>query len=132
MFMRLKTLAALLLAAATLQTGQAAPTYDVSFVLEQGTYTGTTTFAVSRAGQVTGTMKLTVPTVVDAVLGGTVKENTWTFKYDYTIPEQGCTGFVEGTGTISDDKASVKGNASIGGGCTQEPLTATFTFTKKK
>lgn len=130
--MRLWTIFALALTAGTIQAGQAAPSYDVAFVLEQGTYTGTTTFAVSRTGDVTGTMKLTSPTVVDAELGGTVKGSTWTFKYNYTIPEQGCTGFVEGTGDVPADRASVKGNVTIGGGCTEAPLTATFTFTKKK
>ena len=130
--MRLMTIAALLFTASTMQAGQTAPTYDVSFVLEQGTYTGTTTFVVNRAGAVSGTMKLTSPTVVDAALGGTVKDNTWTFEYSYTIPEQGCTGQVKGTGTLSADRASVAGDVTIGGGCTQEPLTAKFTFTKKK
>ena len=123
---------ALAFAASTMQAGQAAPTYDVAFVLEQGTYTGTTTFAVSRAGEVSGTMKLTSPTVVDAALGGTLKGDTWTFKYNYTIPEQGCTGHVEGTGKVSANRAEVKGNVTIGGGCSEAPLTATFTFTKKK
>ena len=130
--MRLMTLAALAFAAGTMQAPQAAPAYDVSFVLEQGTYTGTTTFEVSRAGAVTGTMKLVSPTVVDASLAGTVKGDMWTFEYPYTIPEQGCTGVVKGTGTVAADRSSVKGNVTIGGACTQEPLTASFTFTKKK
>jgi hypothetical protein len=126
--MRLMTLAALAFAASTLQ---AAPAYDVSFVLEQGTYTGTTTFEVSRAGAVTGTMKLVSPTVVDATLGGTLKGDTWTFEYQYTIPEQGCSGVVKGTGTVAADRSTVKGNVTIGGACTQEPLTAAFTFTRQ-
>ena len=129
--MRLMTIIALVFAAGTMQAGQTAPTYDVSFVLEQGTYTGTTTFDVNRAGAVSGTMKLTSPTVVDAALSGTVKDNTWTFEYSYSIPEQGCTGQVKGTGEVAADRSTVKGNVTIGGGCTQEPLSAAFTFTRQ-
>ena len=130
--MRLMTLAALAFAASTFQAPQAAPAYDVAFTLEQGTYTGTTTFEVSRAGAVSGTMKLTSPTVVDASLSGTLKGDTWTFEYQYTIPEQGCTGVVKGTGKVAADRSTVKGDVTIGGACTETPLTATFTFTKKK
>ena len=129
--MRVLTISALLFAAGAMQAGRGAPAYDASFVLEQGTYTGTTTFAVGRDGAVTGTMKLTAPTVVDAALAGTVKGDVWTFEYPYTIPEQGCSGVVKGTGKVAADRSTVKGDVTIGGGCVEAPLTATFTFTKQ-
>ncbi len=129
--MRLMTISALLFAGA-LQAGSSAPTYDVSFALEQGAYTGTTTFAVSRAGAVTGTMKLTSPTVVDATLSGTIKDGTWTFDYPYTIPEQGCSGTVKGTATVAADRSTAKGHVTIGGACVESPLESDFTFTRKK
>lgn len=129
--MRLITISALLFAGA-LQAGSSAPAYDASFVLAEGTYTGTTTFAVSRTGAVTGTMKLTSPTVVEATLAGTLKGTTWTFEYPYTIPEQGCSGTVTGTGEVAKDRASVKGHVTIRGGCVESPEEADFTFTRKR
>src|SRR5688572_11384497 len=129
--MRVLMISALLYAAGAIQT-PAQPVYDVSFVLEQGTYTGTTTFAVSRAGEVTGTMKLTAPTVVDATLKGAIKDGTWTFEFPYTIPEQSCSGTVKGTGTVAADRTTVKGEVLIGGACVEAPMQATFSFTRQK
>ena len=117
-----------LVLAANMMQGAAAPTYDAAFVLEQGTYTGTTTFNVDAKGAVTGTMKLTAPIVVNAALAGAVKNGVWTFEYDYTIPEQGCSGVVKGTGKVSADKKKIEGDVTIGGGCVEAPMSASFTF----
>jgi hypothetical protein len=122
---------AVLLAASMLQGAAAAPTYDVTFTLDQGSYTGTTTFNVDRKGVVTGTMKLTSPIAVDGTLGGEVKSGTWTFDYPYTIAEQGCSGTVKGTGKVSADRKSITGDATIAGSCVEQPTAATFTFTRK-
>lgn len=130
--MKVLMVSALLYAAGGLQTGAAAPAYDASFVLEQGTYTGTTTFAVAKSGEVTGTMKLVSPIEVDAALSGTVKGDTWTFEYPYTIAQEGCSGTVKGTGTISKDRATITGDVVIGGACVEAPTSATFTFTRRK
>ena len=129
--MKVLMLSALLYAAGPMQPATA-PVYDVAFVLAEGTYTGTTTFEVARNGTVSGIMKLVTPTVVDAKLAGTVKNGIWTFEYTYTIPEEGCTGTVKGTAKVEKDASLVKGDVTIGGGCTEEPLTATFAFSKKK
>ena len=123
---------AVLMAVSMLQGTSAAPAYDVAFVLEQGTYTGTTTFNVDRKGGVTGTMKLTTPIAVDGTLGGTVKGNVWTFDYAYAIPEQGCSGTVKGTGKISDDKKTIAGDVTIGGACVEVPTPASFTFVRQE
>ena len=129
--MRLVMLLALMVMSGAMQTRPAEPVYDASFVLANGTYTGATTFNVSRTGEVTGTMKLTDPTIVDATLAGTVARGTWTFEYPYTIPEQGCSGTVKGTGTVAADRSTVKGEVMIGGACVEEIETATFTFTRR-
>ena len=128
---RVMLVPALLLAANMLQ-GTAAPTYDAAFVLAEGTYTGTTTFAVDRKGVVTGTMKLTSPIAVDAKLGGTVKDGVWTFDYGYVIPEQGCDGTVKGTGKVSADGKTVSGDVTIGGACVEAPTSASFTFVRQE
>lgn len=122
---------AVLLAASMLQGAAAAPTYDVTFTLDQGVYTGTTTFNVDRKGVVTGTMKLTNPISVDGTLAGEVKAGTWTFEYPYTIVEQGCSGTVTGTAKVSADRKSIAGDATIGGACVEQPTPATFSFTRK-
>lgn len=130
--MKALMISALLPVAGAMQAGTAAKTYDVAFVLPQGTYTGTTTFDVARDGNVTGTMKITDPGVVEATLSGTVSAGTWTFEYAYTIPEQGCSGVVKGTGEISKDGSLIKGEVIIGGACVEEPTPATFAFSLKK
>lgn len=123
---------ALLLAAGMLQTAPAAPTYDAAFVLAEGTYTGTTTFAVDAKGAVTGTMKLTSPMTVDATLGGAMKDGVWTFEYVYSLPEQGCSGTVKGTGKMSADKKTISGDVTIGGACVEVPTAASFSFVKQE
>jgi len=127
---RLILVPAVMLAASLLQGG-AAPVYDASFVLAQGTYSGTTSFNVDRKGVVTGTMQLTSPIAVEATLAGAVKDGTWTFDYPYTIAEQGCSGTVKGTGKVSSDKKTVTGEATIAGACVEQPTTASFTFTRR-
>jgi hypothetical protein len=129
--MRLVVISALVLMSGAMQTRPAEPVYDASFVLANGTYTGTTTFNVSRAGEVTGTMKLTAPTIVDATLAGTVKSGAWTFEYSYSIPEQGCAGTVKGTATVAADRSTVKGEVTIGGACVEQLESATFSFTRR-
>ena len=129
---RLMLVPALMLAANVLQGAPAAPTYDVAFVLDQGTYTGTTTFSVDRKGMVTGTMKITSPGAVDGTLAGSVKDGVWTFEYPYTIAEQGCAGTVKGTGKISADKKRIEGDATIGGGCVEVPTPASFSFVRQE
>jgi hypothetical protein len=123
---------ALMLAATMLQGAAAAPTYDVAFVLAEGTYTGTTTFNVDRKGVVTGTMKITSPTAVDGTLAGSVKDGVWTFEYAYTIAEQGCSGTVKGTGKVSADSKRIEGDATIGGACVEMPMAASFTFVRQE
>lgn len=128
---RLILVPALMLAANMLQ-GAAAPTYDAAFVLAEGTYTGTTTFDVDRKGVVTGTMKLTSPIAVDATLGGTITGDVWTFDYPYTIPEQGCSGSVKGTGKLSADRKTISGDVTIGGACVEAPTAASFSFVRQE
>jgi hypothetical protein len=109
-----------------------APTYDAKFVSSEGqAYTGTVTFAVDAKGVVTGTMKLVDPVQVLGKLGGTVKDGKWTFEYPYEIPEQGCTGTVKGEGKVSADNKTVEGSGVAGGGCAEQPIQLTFTFTKQ-
>lgn len=130
--MKVLMMAVLLYASGALQANPKAVIYDAAFVLEAGTYTGTTTFEIGKNGTVTGTMKLTEPIIVDATLAGAVKDGTWTFEYTYTIPEQGCSGTVKGTAAVEKDASLVKGEVMIGGACVEEPTPATFAFSKKK
>ena len=122
-----------IVAAGWVQQGAApAPVYDATYSVttDNGTqaYTGTTTFIVDAKGGVTGKMNLTQPTAVEATLGGTIKGGTWTFEYPYSIAAQNCTGTVKGTGTVPADRKTISGTVTILGGCTEQPLSATFTF----
>jgi hypothetical protein len=115
----------------TAQTTQTAPTYDASFAVGDQIYSGTTTFAVDGKGVVTGAMKLVQPTEVLAALSGAVKDGTWTFEYSYQIPAQMCDGTVKGTAKVDSGRRSITGEVMIGGACTEQPMSATFSFTKR-
>jgi len=86
----------------------AAPTYDVVFEVQGQQYVGATTFAVDKAGKVTGTMKLTDPALVNAKLNGEVANGVWKFAYPFTMDNQGqaCEGTVAGTAGIGAGVAS--------------------------
>jgi len=111
----------------------APPAYDAKFIVpgEQGNqvYTGTTTFVVDGKGIVSGKMELTQPTLVTATLAGSVKDGTWTFEYPYAIPDRNCVGTVKGTGTVPADRKVISGSVTILGGCVDQPLSATYSFT---
>lgn len=117
-------------------SGPAAPVYNAKYTVQtdNGTteYTGTTTFVVDAKGGVTGAMKLTVPIAVESTLNGTIKGGTWTFEHPYSIAEQNCSGTVKGTATVPADRKAISGTATILGGCVQQPLSATFSFTMQE
>ena len=122
------------LVAASVVTRQMTPAYIAKFTVAGETetvYSGVTTFNVDKDGKVTGKMALDTPVGVDAVLSGTIKADVWTFEYTYAIPQQGCEGTVTGTAKVSNDRKLIEGAVKIGGGCTQTPLDATFSFTQK-
>jgi hypothetical protein len=117
-------------------SGPAAPVYNAKYTVQTDNgpaeYTGTTTFVVDAKGGVTGAMKLTVPIAVESTLNGTIKGGTWTFEHPYSIAEQNCSGTVKGTATVPADRKAISGTATILGGCVQQPLSATFSFTMQE
>jgi hypothetical protein len=105
------------------------PTYTVKFSLDQE-YTGTTTLAIDEKGAVTGEMTVDPPGV-RATLNGTVKDGVWTFaKMTYTIASENCSGVASGTGKVPADRQVITGTIHVEGGCTDQPMDGTFTFTK--
>lgn len=126
-------LAALALAPALAAQAKPAPIHDALFDLNGATYSGGTTFAVDKAGKVTGTMKLDTPAVVDAKLNGEVKDSVWTFNYPFTMDNQGqvCGGTVSGTAQVKADASEATGTVTIGGECTPDALSGTCAFKKR-
>jgi hypothetical protein len=126
--------AVLVMAGAALgaQAAKAEPVYDVTFVTgpagQEQAYTGTSTFNVDAKGVVTGKMLISAPTTVRATIGGQIEKGTWTFKYSYEMPDQGCTGSLEGSAAVPTDRKSISGKVLIGGDCAPEPMNGTFTF----
>lgn len=118
------------------QAPKAEPVYDVTFLAgpagQEATYTGTSTLNVDAKGMVTGKMTIVSPTTVRATLTGQIAKGTWTFDYAYEMPDQGCTGVLKGTATVTDDKKAISGTALIGGECVPEPMNGTFTFKLKE
>ena len=129
-------LASLVVITSAFQTAPAAPTYDAKFSVQSQDglqdYTGSTTFVVDAKGVVTGKMTLNNPTVVTADLAGAIKDGVWTFEYQYAIPDRNCTGTVKGTGKVPADRKLISGSAAISGECAEQPLTATFSFTRQE
>jgi len=118
------------LAAVQIPVAQPAATYSAKFTLDQE-YTGTATFAVDAKGAVTGDVSVVDPIGVRLSLGGTVKDGVWTFdKMPYTIAEQSCSGVVSGRGKVPEDRGVITGQIHVEGGCTEQPMDGTFTFTK--
>jgi hypothetical protein len=111
-----------------------APTHDVVFDVQGQQYVGVTTFAVDKAGKVTGTMKLTDPALVNGKLNGEITDGVWKFAYPFTMDNQGqaCEGTVAGTAKVTADRSEATGEVSISGSCSPEPLAGVFKFTKKK
>lgn len=131
---RTLAVASLIVAGSFQGTAPTVPVYDVKFTVpsDEGPriYTGTTTFVVDAKGGVTGKFQITAPTEVFGTLNGTIKEGTWTFEYPYTIPAQNnCTGTVKGSVPVTADRKVISGNVVIAGACTEQPLSATFSFT---
>src|SRR5262245_52593960 len=120
----------MLILALIIQTQAAAPTYDVTVRLDEVS-TGTATFSIDRAGKVSGHMHINTPNVVEAKLAGEVKSGVWTFEFPFTMPNPGCTGIAKGTAQVPPDRNSISGTLSVSGGCTPEPLSGTFTFSKR-
>ncbi len=114
------------------QAPKVEPVYDVTFLAgpagQEASYTGTSTFNVDAKGVVSGTMAIVSPTTVRAAISGTIAKGTWTFKYSYEMPDQGCTGTLEGTAAVPADRKLISGKVLIGGECSPEPLNGTFTF----
>jgi hypothetical protein len=111
-----------------------APTHDVVFDVQGQQYVGATTFAVDKAGKVTGTMKLTDPALVNGKLNGEITGGVWKFAYPFTMDNQGqaCEGTVAGTAKVTADHTEASGEVNISGSCSPEPLVGVFKFTKKK
>jgi hypothetical protein len=110
----------------------AQPQYDAKWELDSGqVYTGTVAMAVDAKGVVSGKMHLTVPATVTGTLSGAVKDGVWTFKFPYTVIDQGCSGTVAGTGKIPADRKVITGTATIEG-CSETPLSSTFTLTRQE
>ena len=114
------------------QAPKVEPVYDVTFIAgaagQEASYTGTSTFNVDAKGVVTGKMAIVSPTTVNARIAGQIDKGTWTFKYTYEMPDQGCTGSLEGTAAVPADRKVISGKVLIGGDCAPEPMNGTFTF----
>ncbi len=112
----------------------AAPAYDVIFDVQGSQYVGTTSFAVDKAGKVSGTMKLTDPATVNAKLNGDVTDGVWKFAYAFTMDNQGqaCEGTVSGSAKVTADRSEAVGEVNISGTCAAEAMVGAFKFTKKK
>lgn len=103
--------------------------YDVAFVFEDTTYTGTMTLKVAGT-DVTGTMAITAPVSVTADVAGTLKKDELALDYPFSMAgDQPCNGQVVVTAKMTADRASASGTARASG-CGDQPLDGTVTLKK--
>src|SRR5215467_2141608 len=97
---------ALLTAHGSTVRAQGPATYDVRVELDSVS-TGSATFSVDEKGNVSGSMRIDTPNVVEAKLSGSVKDGVWTFTYPFSMPDANCAGTAAGSAKVSPNAASI-------------------------
>jgi hypothetical protein len=99
-------------------------TYNVQFVFNETTYSGTMTLSVAK-GAVSGPMVIDQPVSVTGDTAGTLKGDSLMLDYEFTIKsDQPCTGRVTVDAKMTPD-GSASGTAHSTG-CSDAPLDGTF------
>jgi hypothetical protein len=95
---------------------------DLSFTVTMDLYTG-------AGGALAGEYRVTDPVVMSGPVTGSTVADSVTFSLDYVNPMDGCSGFLQGDGTIETGGGSFSGRARINDSCNGF-LTATFAMGK--
>jgi hypothetical protein len=99
--------------------------YNVEFVVEETTYTGTAKVAPGAKGAFTGKFEFTAPSVVLADVTGKTQGDSVTYEAKYEDKGRGCAGTFTGRGTTEKDGSKAAGTVAIDDSCSG-PITATF------
>ena len=93
--------------------------YNVEFVVEGTTYTGTvkTTPAAAAKGQFTGKLEMTSPSSILADLKGRTAGDSLLYDATYEDKGRGCTGSLSGKGTVEKDASKAAGALTINDSC---------------
>ena len=101
--------------------------YNVEFVVEGNSYTGTikTTPVASAKGQFTGKLELTSPSPITGDAKGKTVGDSLTYDVTYEDKGRGCTGTLAAKGTIEKDGSKAAGALNINDSC-GGPISGTF------
>jgi hypothetical protein len=101
--------------------------YNVEFVVEGNSYTGTikTTPVTSAKGQFTGRLELTSPSAILGDAKGKTVGDSVIYDVTYEDKGRGCTGTLAAKGTIEKDGSKAAGALNISDSC-GGPLAGTF------
>ena len=99
--------------------------YNVEFVVDGTTYTGTQKTTSGVKGAFTGKMEFTSPSSIVADVTGKTSGDSVTYEAKYEDKGRGCTGTVSGKGTVEKDGSKAAGSIAVNDSCGGE-LTGTF------
>jgi hypothetical protein len=103
--------------------------YNVEFVVEGTSYTGTVKTAPGSKGAFTGKLELTTPSVILGDVTGKTAGDSVLYDVKYEDKGRGCTGTLAGKGTVEKDGTKAAGALSINDSCGGE-LAGTFRLFK--
>lgn len=101
--------------------------YNVEFVVEGTSYTGTikTTPVAAAKGQFTGRLEMTSPSPILADVKGKTVGDSVSYDATYEDKGRGCTGTLAGTGTVEKDASKATGALNVNDSCGGQ-LSGTF------
>lgn len=99
--------------------------YNVEFVVEETTYTGTAKTTAGAKGAFSGKFEFTSPSSVSADVTGKTMGDSVTYDAKYEDKGRGCTGTVSAKGTVEKDGNKAAGTVNISDSCSG-PVAGTF------
>lgn len=100
--------------------------YDATYDLDVGSYSGTIDLETARGGAVTGKYLFVDPDTVEGSVSGTIVGNEFNYSGPYTRTG-GCGGTLNGSGVITEGGTSVSGEVQIEDDCSG-PISGTYSF----
>jgi hypothetical protein len=122
---RVAALVAVVASAASYAVAELKGDYNVEFVVQESTYTGTAKATPGAKGAFTAKMDFTSPSPATADVTGKTVGDSVTFEAKYVDSGRNCTGTLTGKGVVEKDGSKASGSLAINDACGGE-TTGTF------
>ena len=99
--------------------------YNIEFVVDESTYSGTAKATPGAKGAFTATFAFTAPTAVSAAVTGKTFGDSVTYEATYADKDRGCTGTFNAKGKVEKDGSKAAGTVAISDSCSGA-ITGTF------